>query len=529
MKRPFHPVLVAFGIATLCLLAIVGPLIAPAHTALYHTSGPALTLFVMVLFDLFLLWALLSFALLLAEKPGRRQFEIWSAILFSLPWILLKNISMLAGFVIPHTVTVSLLALCLTAFVTLSVFWRPAFLPPFQRLEGLLSVVLGFVALYGIFIVGQLLWYGWQARELSTPIVLHQHSVSSHRRASAPRIIWIVLDELSYQQVYERRFPGLELPAFDAIARESVVFTHVVPAANFTERAIPSLMTGLPVDDIRVSSSGAQLSLHRPDTKTWQPFDPHQTVFQDALNAGYSTAVAGWYNPYCRILPEVLDHCFWTFQLPYPGGIVAGQSLSDNLLRQMAHRIKAISVRLPGQHPASAKPQLETRLHIADYRELRSAGDSMLADSDADFVFLHMPIPHPEGIYDRRNKILTTGPSSYIDNLALADSYVAHVRSLLQQRNEWDSSAIVIMGDHSWRTSFLWSKMRGWMPEEEAASHGAQFDDRPAYIVKLPGQQLGSRIDTPFKAVHTRSLLDALIAGQLHTSGDLDAWVKQQK
>lgn len=529
MKRPFHLVLVAFGIATLCLLAILGPLISPSHTVVYHTSGPALTLFGTVLFDLFLLWALLFFALLLAEKPGRRQFMIWAAILFAPPWIVLKNTSMLAGFMIPHTVTVSILALSLTAFVTCSVLWKPAFLPSFQRLVRALSVVFSFVALAGILIVGELLWYGWQARGLNTPIALHQHSVNSHRQSAAPRVIWILLDELSYQQVYEQRFPGLQLPTFDAIAHESTVFTHVVPAGRFTEIVLPSLITGLPVDDIRASSSGWQLSLHRPDTKKWQHFDPHQTVFQDALNAGYSTAVAGWYNPYCRILPEVLDRCFWTFQLPYPGGIVAGQSLSDNLLGEMAHRIKAISVRLPGQHPTSAKPPLETRLHIADFRELRSAGDSMLAAPDADFVFLHMPIPHPGGIYDRRNKVLTTGPSSYIDNLALADRYLAHVRSLLQQRNEWDSSAIIIMGDHSWRTSFLWSKMRGWMPEEEAASHGAQFDDRPVYIVKLPGQQQGSRIDTPLKAVHTRSLLDALIAGQLPTSGDLDAWVKQQK
>jgi hypothetical protein len=168
-------------------------------------------------------------------------------------------------------------------------------------------------------------------------------------------------------------------------------------------------------------------------------------------------------------------------------------------------------------------------MHVADYVELRAAGDSMLADPNADFVFLHMPIPHPTGIYDRRNHVLTTGTSSYIDNLALTDKYLAHVRELLQQQGTWDSSAIVIMGDHSWRTSFIWTKMDGWTPEDDAASHGGQFDDRPAYIVKLPHQQQGSRIDTPFKAIDTRSLFDALMANQLHTTNDLNAWVKAQK
>ena len=45
-----------------------------------------------------------------------------------------------------------------------------------------------------------------------------------------PRVIWILFDELSYQQVYERRLPGLQLPAFDALAAQATVFTHAVPA-----------------------------------------------------------------------------------------------------------------------------------------------------------------------------------------------------------------------------------------------------------------------------------------------------------
>ncbi len=108
----------------------------------------------------------------------------------------------------------------------------------------------------------------------------------------------------------------------------------------------------------------------------------------------------------------------------------------------------------------------------------------MLDDSAATFVFLHMPVPHPGGIYDRLHKMLTirasSYTSSYIDNLALADIYLAHVRDLLQQRGDWDSSTIVILGDHSWRTSFLWSKSDWWTAEDQAASHGAEYDRRAA-------------------------------------------------
>jgi hypothetical protein len=529
MKRFFSPAFVALGIATLCLLAILGPLLSPSHTVIFHTSPPVASLFSSVLFDLFALWAFFTALLLLAQKPGRCQFMIWLAIILALPRIVLKNTSMLMGFRLLHWVTFVLLSVCLGIFVWLSLSWSPRQMPAFERVRRFFTVVFVFVALNGVVIIGQLLWYRWQVRNLNAPAVLHQRSISEAHGPAHARVIWILFDELSYQQLYEQRFPGLALPAFDALARQSTVFTHVVPAGAYTEDVIPSLLTGWPVDRIRVSSNGRQLSLHNPVTGAWKRFDQHQTVFQDALNDGYSTAVAGWYNPYCRILPQVLDRCVWSLQFPYPGDLVPGQSPLANARTQIVERLDAISALLLSGHRQSDGLDLDTKLHVADFVDLRAAADSMLNDSAADFLFLHMPIPHPLGIYDRHRGVLTTRSTSYIDNLALTDKYLAHVRTLLEQRGEWNSSIIVIMGDHSWRTSFIWSKMEGWTPEDNAASHGAQFDDRPGYIVKLPDQQQGARIDTPFKAIHTRALLDKLLTHQLSTPDALNTWTKQQK
>ncbi|HET6170890.1 MAG TPA: hypothetical protein VFE01_11945, partial [Terracidiphilus sp.] len=126
--------------------------------------------------------------------------------------------------------------------------------------------------------------------------------------------------------------------------------------------------------------------------------------------------------------------------------------------------------------------------------------------------------------YDRTTGNFATTHSTYIDNLALADKYLAHVRAVLEQNGTWDSSVIVIMGDHSWRTSFIWSSKPSWTHEEQVASDGDRFDDRPAYIVKLPHQQQPARIDAPYAAIHTRALLDALTHNQLRSAGDLSAW-----
>ena len=84
------------------------------------------------------------------------------------------------------------------------------------------------------------------------------------------------------------------------------------------------------------------------------------------------------------------------------------------------------------------------------------------------------------------------------------------------------------MGDHSWRTELLWGGSSQWTKEEEIASHGGEFDDRPAYIVKLPNQQAGARIDVAFEALDTRKLFDALLAQRIRNAGDLSEWVKQQ-
>jgi arylsulfatase A-like enzyme len=101
------------------------------------------------------------------------------------------------------------------------------------------------------------------------------------------------------------------------------------------------------------------------------------------------------------------------------------------------------------------------------------------------------------------------------------------VRSKLKQSGQWDSSTVVVMADHSWRTKLLWENAPQWTKEEDVASGGGQFDERPAYVVKLPEQHTGARIDAPFSAVNTRSLLDAFLAQKIRSKEELSAWAMQ--
>lgn len=528
MNKALRAIAIAMGYATLALAWLAEPLINPRHDAIYHWSGGVSALFGPVVVMILLLWGLVALALLTAQTPGLWRTMVWSALLLAVPAAIVRDAQLIWPNVLPAWLVLPRIYVMAAAWLLLVVLWWRF---PSKRGEHVIdfaSTVLSFTALSGLLFMGQLLWCWWQARGLNAPLPPQSELRATGTASQSPRIIWILLDELSYQQVYERRYPGLALPAFDSLAAESTVFTHVIPAANFTEMAIPGLLTGTPVDSVRSTARG-QLMVHSKESG-WKPFDERNTVFEDAVKSGYSTDLVGWYNPYCRMLPTVLERCYWTDDFTDSNGLVADGTFESNLLtpvsamvgrhdtlRHVLHRI--FGIQMQGSNLGES--------HILDYQNLSKEGDSALLDRSAALTFLHLPIPHPGGIYNRKTASLTTGYSTYMDNLALADLYLARVRSLLEKTGQWDSSTVIVMGDHGWRTSFVWKPFPDWTYEEEKASDGGKFDDRPAYIVKLPGQRTNQRIDHPLKAMETRKLVDALMKQQIQTPADLGSWVAQ--
>ena len=74
----------------------------------------------------------------------------------------------------------------------------------------------------------------------------------------------------------------------------------------------------------------------------------------------------------------------------------------------------------------------------------------------------------------------------------------------------------------------LWERTQPWSAEDEEASEGEDADNRPAYLVKLPEQHEGATIETEFRAVRTRALLDELMQGEIQTSAQLESWVEKE-
>jgi hypothetical protein len=511
LKGLEHPTVTAFGAATIIVLTLLAPLASPLHHELYHLYGPPSALIVPTLLNFAGVWIVL--ALLLAGGLRFRWLGVclWCILAVFLPWMLMQDWISLTHGSMYRPADIVFLALLFVA-VAILLAMRSRALALLRHGRQLATVMLGFAALNGVLILMQILWSGWQSRRLDTPRPLHRSAVAS---ANHGRILWIVLDELSYRQIYEHRYPGLKLPAFDRLAAVSTVFTHTVPAGYFTDIVLPSLMTGQHLDNVSAPAAGFPLLVRNASTGTWQPFAPRQTVFQDALNAGYGTAVAGWWNPYCRILPEVLDQCFWTTHIQLRGGMFSSRSVISNTESPVLDVLQMM--------PWHSSSRGSIYFHQLDYRELVAAGDKLLKDRSATFVLLHMPIPHMPGIYNRQTASFVTSNPSYLDNLALCDVYLGHVRKELEENGTWDSTTLVLMGDHSWRIT----SGADLAPEERAASDGGQFDDRPAYIVKLAHENTPARIDTQFAALRTRDLFDNLLTGRITTPQQLARWAQQ--
>jgi hypothetical protein len=525
--------LAALGLTTIDLLWVIKPGVEPSQHALYHWSGTARALFAPMALDMLAAWLIVTAVVFVARSPGRLRVAIWTWLLLSMPWFVMLDMEFMSLIAAHSHLRRALFALALALTLALILLWRPAFSAWFERIVWAATAILVFAGVFGLFLFCRLGWYSLQAHRMEQRSHLEPATTSTPQ---PHRLIWIVFDELSYQQVYEHRYPGLKLPAFDRQAAQSTVFSRVVPIGTATEIVLPGLLSGESLDGIRTSPNG-EFSFHRQDLGSWETFNQHNTSFQDARNDGYGTAIAGWYNPYCQLIPAVLDQCMWTHGVEILNGMVPSGTVWSNTLEP----VKQLTTELIHLTPARAEdvlfpllhiptePVKNTALHVQDYKVLYAASTRLILDRSAGFVLLHLPVPHPGGIYNSATGDFSIRSTTYLDNLALADKCLAGFRKTLEDTGQWDSSTIVIMGDHSWRTKWIWELQKDWTPAEQEASEGGGYDERPVYLVKLPGQTTRNSDDTTYHAVNTRKLFDAVLLHQINTTADLNAWLKTVK
>ena len=397
----------------LCMAPCLAPLTSTRHTFFYHQDGSASRILIAALLNVIWPWLLFVILFFIAERSNRARFLIWTTFLSLLPWALLRSYAVFSGWQLSFLMSRIVLGTSLTLLFGYMLARRRLAIH-LPQLQNTATVILIFFSISWLPTLCQLAYYATQTRHLNTARPMATARPNSHLLAttSHPRIVWILLDELAFDQVFEHRLPNLQLNAFDQLSRESTIFSQASSPGLYTEQVVPQLFNGHRASQVRFALQGQLFYLG--SRGNWHQFQPEDSVFNDAVQIGYKTAIAGWHNPYCRILDSVLDRCYWISRTDSVTPEFDGDaSFSANLLGPVRRLFQVLRHFPSGRDVEREDNERYAALHIEDVKSLFRATDTLLADPSVDFVFLHIPIPHPGGIFDRkRSRFTNTGESS---------------------------------------------------------------------------------------------------------------------
>jgi hypothetical protein len=493
-------ILQGFGAVTLLMLSRLAALVSPYHSVLYHSVLPMRSVVWGALIDLAAgsLLAALLFSYLERSKSGLSTL-IWVLIAAKLAQTVVGGLVVTLGWDVSRLTRPAVFVVTLVG--ALALWWlRP---PAFRVAVRGLLMLLFIAGCSAVWMVPELVYQGLRAQQTDVLMAVKHPTLTSEQSNPAvagERIVWLLFDELSYDQTFDHRFPGLALPTFDRFKSKSVVFSDLKSVGYNTDLVIPSLLLGKRVDKVRSGFDGSPM-FQLGGSEQWQAFDAHATIFADAQRLGWTTGVVGWFNPYCRILQGTLDYCFWRMGDGELKGPISTKSTLENAISPIQNTLWDLE----------GKPDFIERVHAADLAAIMAAATTLIRDQSIRFVFIHLPLPHPPGIYDRKTGALRDG-GTYIDNLALSDRVLSELMRNLNATTLASKTTVIVCSDHSWRLP-IWRPKADWTKEEEVASHG-NFDTRPVLMIHFPGQESEQAVIAPFEAIRLHEILEHMLRGE---------------
>jgi hypothetical protein len=334
--------------------------------------------------------------------------------------------------------------------------------------------------------------------------------VLAHARTS-PRVVWALFDEWDYRLTFVDRPAGLSLPAIDRLRAESIFAAHAVSPGMDTGTSVPSLITGRPLRLGGVSRSagvppGVPLFLEAEKRSERFRLDQVPSVFSAARESGYNTALIGWYLPYCRMLNAFVTSCAWW---PVPTQFNStGDSYFEKVRGQTISLVETDTISPFGQ---SSAVRQKARMAQA-YMERATAA---VTDSNQDFVFLHVPVPHAPHAYDRatgRFDKKNAPLSGYIDSLSLMDRMLGKLRQDMEARGLWNHTAVILSADHPYR---------------ESRGIDGKFDARVPFLVKLPGPDSPAVLEAPLHTIVTAQFVLGILDGTIKNTSDALKWLER--
>jgi hypothetical protein len=346
----------------------------------------------------------------------------------------------------------------------------------------------------------------------------------------APRLIWLVFDELDQRLAFNQRQPSLVLLELDRLRAESFAANHAFQTGGYTMVAIPSLLSGRIYTNADMANADSLMV--RPDGPT-QEFDwrNEANVFRRARELGVNAAVVGWHHPYCRVLGDSLVRCFDEPSDPSPALQRETDAAEDGLLKTVGTQLSRLAVNFfdifrPDADSIAEKLKDASlqRHQQQQFFNIRDHAYHDAIDKQIDFLYIHFPTPHLFAIYDRQRKdFALSSKTTYFDNLALVDRTVGELRRRLEQAGLWDSTSILVTSDHGLRRE-LWHGHLNWTPEFDRLLENGSSPLVPL-ILKLAGSGEGVVYDQPFSSVVEGEMVLAVIKNEVTTPRQAADWL----
>jgi len=322
-------------------------------------------------------------------------------------------------------------------------------------------------------------------------------------RPGAARVLWIIFDEMDQRLAFRERDPSLKLAELDRLRAQALFAANAYPPGPETQVSLPGYITGRSVTDYH-EAGPADLTLKFADSTQQVRWSDQPSVFARARQAGFNTAVVGWFHPYCRVLNTSLTACdWWPLAMQYNS---MGSTLRDLIPNQTRSLFETTLFSPFGQ-------SLSAKAHARTYGCMLARARQVATDPKLGFSLLHLPVPHAPHVYDRSTGRFTRKNSpidAYLDSLALADRTLGELRRAMETAQMWDSTTVLISSDHHYR---------------ESAQLDGKDDLRVPFILKLAGQTEGFTYQQAFNTVLTQQLLLGILQGEVNTPQQAALWL----
>ncbi len=347
------------------------------------------------------------------------------------------------------------------------------------------------------------------------------------------RVLWLLFDAMDQRMTFDSRLPSLHLPELDRFRGQSLWASAAYPPARYTSYSIPALLTGrlfqeanpIAPDQILLTPRGGGPAV------SWTSLP---TIFFDVRKLGLDTRVTGWYHPYCRVFGQELVECTSELgvdsrntQESYAAHLGLAGATRFALIQRADDVLSALHV-IAGR-PSDLRAQaFAQHRHQEQFLAIRKRALDTLPKFTSGLYYIHWPIPHPPGIYNRaRSSFDVDLDRTFLDNIALVDRTLGEIRSTMETAGIWDDTTVIITADHGYRPE-VWQGAIG-VNQEMREAIGDSKSLRVPVLVRFPKQTAPAPYAGEFNNVLLHDFALAVLRGDVVTPEQASLWLDQNR